>query len=415
MSRLGWIDFSPDDRNKVSNVLSMLSEPGTLDELGIGQIRDAYADILFPGISTIQTRAKYFITIPRIVRDYQAFPSRKRQGLQSYLKAQENEVARVLASVHGENEIGIIGRTRINSGGVDRRPSVIYWNGLRTFGILKTPLSLADYCRYVEASASHAEMELAEIAEGSDDTDALHTHNTVCLPDKLNGWLSEDSLRLELSNKEAVFLKQKLIATPDLEDTVLTQLLRHDLAKKAIDIESTNANAFELLAELMLKNSNVSQKCKNNIRLANEFSLAIEGAHIRYNILAAKYNSFYEKVDLYEEQYQQWSEKMKALDFFRIDRAGRWLSIFSNGSSHSLKDRSEKFVIRFCEMQKSNSSLEQIDKLVEKQALDNKGERSLLKKKLNNDNDGWIGMRRLDYRWGSAKVILKDILEGLHA
>lgn len=415
MSRLGWIDFSPDDRNKVSNVLSMLSEPGTLDELGIGQIRDAYADILFPGISTIQTRAKYFITIPRIIRDYQALPSRKKHGLQSYLKVQENEVARLFVSVHGEDETGIIGRTRINSGGVDRRPSVIYWNGLRTFGILKlkAPLSLADYCRHIEENASHTEMELAEIAEGSDDTDALHTHNTVCLPDKLNVWLSEDSLRLELSNKEAAFLKQKLIATPDLEDTVLTQLLRHDLAKKAIDIDSSNTNAFEVLVELLLKNSKVSQKCKNNIRLANEFSLAIEGAHIRYNILAAKNNSFYEKVDLYEEQYQQWSEKMKALDFFRIDRAGRWLSIFSNGSSHSLKDKSEKFVIRFCEMQKSNASLEQIDKLVEKQALDNKGERSLLKKKLN--NDGWIGMRRLDYRWGSAKVILQDILEGLHA
>ena len=167
------------------------------------------------------------------------------------------------------------------------------------------------------------------------------------------------------------------------------------------------------LTELLLKNSKVSQKCKIHIRLANEFSLAIEGAHIRYNILIAKNNSFYEKVDLYEEQYQQWSEKMKALDFFEFDRAGSWLSIFSNGSSLSIKDRSKNFIIRFCEMQKSNASLEQIDRLVEKQALDNKGERSLLKKKLINDD--WIGMRRLDYRWGSAKVILRDILEGLDA
>jgi len=147
--------------------------------------------------------------------------------------------------------------------------------------------------------------------------------------------------------------------------------------------------------------------------LANEFSLAIEGAHIRYNILAAKNNSFYEKRNLYEEQYQQWSEKMKALDFFDIDRASSWLSIFGSGSSHSIKDRSRSFIIRFCEMLKSNVSLENLDKLVKKQALDNKGERSLLRKKLN--NDGWIGMRRLDYRWGSAKVILRDILEGLHA
>lgn len=244
MSQLGWIDFSPDDRNKVSSVLAMLSEPGTLDELGIGQIRDAYSDALFPGISTIQTRAKYFITIPRIIRDYQALPSRKRNGFEGYFKAQENEVAKVLARVYPQGENGIIGFTRIDSGGVDRRPSVIYWNGLRTFGIVKTRLSLADYCRDIETSSFHTEMELAEIAEGIDDTDALHTHNTVCLPDKLPGWLSEDSLRLNLSNKEAAFLKQKLIATPGLEDTVLTQLLRNDLADKAINIDSANSNAL---------------------------------------------------------------------------------------------------------------------------------------------------------------------------
>jgi len=80
MSQLGWIDFSPNEREKVKNVLAMLAEKGTLDELGIGQVRDAFADLLFPGISTIQTRAKYFITVPRILRDYQALTKSKKQS-----------------------------------------------------------------------------------------------------------------------------------------------------------------------------------------------------------------------------------------------------------------------------------------------------------------------------------------------
>ncbi len=54
-SKLGWVDFSSLERDRVSQVLSILQEKGTLDELGIGQIRDAFADKLFPGISTIQT------------------------------------------------------------------------------------------------------------------------------------------------------------------------------------------------------------------------------------------------------------------------------------------------------------------------------------------------------------------------
>ena len=32
---LGWIDFSKSERNKVLSVLDLLSEAGTLDELGI--------------------------------------------------------------------------------------------------------------------------------------------------------------------------------------------------------------------------------------------------------------------------------------------------------------------------------------------------------------------------------------------
>ena len=45
-----------------------LNEPGTLDELGIGPIRDTIADTLFPGTSTIQTRARYFLFIPWILQ-----------------------------------------------------------------------------------------------------------------------------------------------------------------------------------------------------------------------------------------------------------------------------------------------------------------------------------------------------------
>ena len=45
----------------------------------------------FPGISTTQTRAKYFLTLPRIFRDYQQLApnERRRISLADYLKEQE--------------------------------------------------------------------------------------------------------------------------------------------------------------------------------------------------------------------------------------------------------------------------------------------------------------------------------------
>lgn len=409
MSQLGWIDFSPDERNKVNNVLAMLSELGTLDELGIGQIRDAYADALFPGISTIQTRAKYFITIPRIIRDYQELPpAKKKQGLGQYMKEHENEIAQVLAS-YEDGEKGIIGLTRIHSGGVERRPSIIYWNGLRTFGILNTNKSLADYCRAMDAMPSHTNMDLTETAEGSDDKQGRHT-SLVSLPDRPIDWMKQDNLSLKLSRKEAGFLSGKLRETPSIQHSLLSQLFRHDLVGKAIKLDS-----FDQLAELVANDKRLSAECKENTQLANEFSLALEGAHIRYNILAAKNNSANDMVTTYKTKYAAWKIQVSKLKLFNNHSAKNWLSIFDKDTQRTLNSRTREFVINYCRLQQDNIPLIELDKMIEKQVVENKGARSLLKKKINREEWIWIGIRRLDYRWGSAKTILQDIWGGLHA
>ena len=67
--QLGWIDFSKEDRQKALDVINLLSEQGAVDELGIGIIRDAFANYFFPGTSTIQTRAKYFLIVPYMLRE----------------------------------------------------------------------------------------------------------------------------------------------------------------------------------------------------------------------------------------------------------------------------------------------------------------------------------------------------------
>jgi hypothetical protein len=46
------------------DVVDLFREHDTRDELGLGSVRDAFADILFPGTSTIMTRARYFLLVP---------------------------------------------------------------------------------------------------------------------------------------------------------------------------------------------------------------------------------------------------------------------------------------------------------------------------------------------------------------
>src|SRR5690606_40960850 len=110
-STLSWVDFSEHDRDHMLQVIRMFAEPETVDELGIGSVRDALADVLFPGTSTIQTRAAYFLFIPWIyvslegrrasARDVAELARRREVQLRSEehtseLQSRENLVCRLL-------------------------------------------------------------------------------------------------------------------------------------------------------------------------------------------------------------------------------------------------------------------------------------------------------------------------------
>lgn len=62
----GWVDFAEDDQRRMLDVVKLFQEQETLDELGVGTIRDAFSEYFFPGTSTIQTRARYMLFIPWI-------------------------------------------------------------------------------------------------------------------------------------------------------------------------------------------------------------------------------------------------------------------------------------------------------------------------------------------------------------
>lgn len=419
MSQLGWVDFSPNQRNKVKTLLTMLNEPGVLDELGIGQIRDAFADLLFPGISTIQTRAKYFIIIPRILREYQALSHSEKQRYKNpekFLIDLEDDLAKKLVSAHDKNEYGIIGRTKIDSGGVERRPSSVYWNGLKTFEIIKTSLSLPEFIRQLASKDFHSNEYFLNSTEDFDDSNSLKLNKNIFLPDNPEGW--KDNLNINLTKKEAVFLKDKFTETPAIQFSIPAQLFKADLAIKTINATFKNNNnnltqPIDILAETLLTNDKVDEICKQRVRLANEFSLAMLGPHIRYNILLAKNAGFENKKNEYLRQYEEWLATVSSLDTFRIGCELEWFGLVTNVRGIRINDKTKQFISSWCQAIQSNKSENDLDVIVSKQAKNNKGERSLLIKGI--EKEQWVGLPRLDYRWSSAKNILKDITVGLNA
>ena len=56
-SALTWLDVSAEQQRRVRDMIRLFEEPGTRDELGVGPVRDAFSELLFPGTSVIQTRA----------------------------------------------------------------------------------------------------------------------------------------------------------------------------------------------------------------------------------------------------------------------------------------------------------------------------------------------------------------------
>jgi len=308
MIKLGWVDFSSDDRTRVQEVLALLKESGTLDELGIGQVRDGFSDLLFPGFSTIQTRARYFLAVPHIFLDWANLSPKERRTrpLEEYLKKAENELAQSLKKNHelaGLHFDGIIGHTMVESGGVARRPSSTYWNGLRLFNIVNSPKSLAEFCR--DWKQDGGDYNAVDAEEGNDDVGQAFESNVRLPPGVRSTW--REGLTLNLSKAEADFLSERFCTVKELQHSVAGQLLTAKLANKALAGQYKRFSAFSTWAT---QQKNLSLTSRTNIASAQRFSDAIEGAHIIFNGLLACELEDDDLVERCDGYFASWSARV---------------------------------------------------------------------------------------------------------
>ena len=139
-SSLGWLDLDAAASERVGTLLRSLEEPGTLDELGLGSVRDAFSAMLSPGTSTIQTRLRYFIFLPWIF----ARLEEQRVAPADFARRLREDEARLIDCLRhlGPNN-GVIGYTAGRN--LKRMPSEAYWGGLGSWGLRRLKLSIAEY------------------------------------------------------------------------------------------------------------------------------------------------------------------------------------------------------------------------------------------------------------------------------
>jgi hypothetical protein len=384
-----------------------------VDELGIGMIRDSFSDTLFPGISTIQTRAKYFITLPRIFRDYkQLRPNeRRRLPLADYLKQQENRCMTFLNQNHKTDpQDGIIGKTFAEKRGeVQRKPSSVYWNGLREFGLIKTTLSLQEFVK----TFANPDTPLHDLIQGTDeakgdDADAVENASpAVNTPSYGDKW--QEQLTLHLSFDEATFLARQIEAR--VPDSLLGQVLMDDNIRTTY-VELPATWRFAEFCDSCPFLDKLSDELRRTLFAARHFWQLLKGAHIRYNVLLQQKHGTEGKRAEFEKLWGDWCVEMSHFPWDRWDTQIIW--DLAHRHRRQIREFTKRFVRKWIEaVRVGTSDLDQLDSLVVQQETLNKKGRARLKPNAEERVKGWLGIDSLDYRYSQARTIIKDIHAGL--
>lgn len=416
MSPIGWIDFSSEHREKVHTVIDLLSEQGVIDELGIGVVRDSFADHLFPGISTIQTRPKYFPLTALLLKDYLENEKHKRRprSLGRYLEDEEKRCRiRLVESAreHDGDDLGIIGGTfgLRNDRDVVRRASSIYWNGLRQFGFVSPPhLSLSEFGRRLADDRHQLHALLQERGdERGDDLDAVdrgHRLRVIAPEVPEDYW---ETLSIGLTREEAVFLRHQIVATQP--DSLVGQILSRDEAMDEVLLLRDDA-VFEDFAELPSIRTLASEELRRAVSHARDFWRLVEGAHIRYNCLLQDRFGTEELLAEYESLWEDWRSRLpEYLEGW--DTSFMWQVVSEQGRRVKMSTRA--FLEGWLEeCQQGAGNRDRCDALVKRQEIRNKGNRARLRPGNQEAINDWLGLFQAQYRFPEVRQLVWDIRSG---
>lgn len=406
--QLGWVDFSDKDRNKVMDVIRQLSQPDTVDELGIGIIRNAFSDYFFPGTSTVQTRAKYYIIIPFLLKEMGDDSSNSSvEQLLVELPKKEKQCAERLDKNTPQNEDGIIGRDTLPDW-VVRSPSDIYWNGIKTFKIF-TPYQMSiksyfnvaiqkskdrkskGYDKSENNKGKDADKRSSNEDEDWDDIDAGMLSG-LCHWD-LNeiyssGWMK--NLSIKLTSKEAEYLKRKIIESQP--GTLLSYILEN-----GFNVE--DYRDFFSFSKAFIKAVDLPQELVDVIALANDFNKLVVLARIRYNMIYTNYSN------------AEWNNKWMKFD----KNIEKYCNVDIKAIYRKFRLRNLKLYNFLNDLQGAfrEKNLDKADLLIKQWEKNNKKRAKLWSDVNSRDMTKWIGGSPsnpyLDYRYGSARIIIRDI------
>lgn len=397
-SVLAWLDYSQADQRRAREVVAMFSQRESRDELGLGGIRDALSDTLFPGTSVVLTRARYFLFVPWLFREG-ARRGHAGPRLASWVEGRERELIGALRA--GGDHEGLIGR--VVGPGVQLLPSSIYWNSLRRFGILRHDGTMSQVAGLRQIARSSE--DTAELLERSD---AVWTPSIPPAPD---GFFDLRQCDFALTHDEGNWLAERIIdAAPDtlLQFLVLRGSRPSGDSRYAWDDPEARA-ATGPIAEALGE--------------ARRFALAMHGASLLYNLLLAEraealgLDEHASLRDDFTDRLDEWCRESEASDLsdWYLDRL--WTLAAEQARPVSVRTRS--FVSAWLELIRRGRTGPALAN--NREARDLVSNRELYQKssqaRLRNDRlmrqwGGASGTARLNFRWPFIRRLLEDIADG---
>jgi len=397
MTSFTWLDYSEHERRQAMEVIDRFGEDETRDELGLGTIRDGFADLLFPGTSTIQTRARYFLFVPWVCLELERkktpsqLMSDRARALQGRLRD---------ALIRGGEETGVIGyRAGLH---VQRLPASVYWYGLRRWGILRFDGTEDDYRRYLDSF--YHRRDDAVIADGGESSDVPPFNWHAHLPRPKEGWLSE--VTFTLARAEAEYLSQRIAGSSPhslLAHLIMTRQVIAEEQRFPWDVPYEGSLPPPLARQLLH---------------ARNFSQVIHGAALVYNLLLAEQKQGGEYVPRYREQLQIWSDALHARrdEIETWDRASFWRLMLD--CETRVRRVTRRFVDDWMNLTLASSSVSAIAdsgtarRLVRDQEHTVKPGRARIGDPRTTENwEGSSGSAQLNYRWNRpVRAIVNDIL-----
>jgi hypothetical protein len=413
MSTFTWLDTSEQERRRILDMITLFRDKETRDELGIGAVRDAFADLFFPGTSTIQTRARYFLFIPWIYLNLEAkqIPSHA-----IAIKARTKEVELMHTLLKSGSTDGLIGR--LAKARLKRLPSAIYWQGVAAWGIRLFPGAQSVYHHSLDGfyKANRQIKQLRHENQGDDgDMGELQLrgrHNWRPGVKALCPVNFPTEATFDLTAEEADYLRECIVGSQS--GSLLAFLITETNGMSRVAAPWQHPDWARLAPHL-----------QDYLTHARYFSLLIHGAALLYNLMLAEQAcrtlsvERQSQVDEYRQRLVKWVAEM---DSFQVELA-RWdwqyhfWEIVSLGNPR-VTWLTQQFINSWLVLA-LNDPAAVADSRPARELIRQRERR--LKGKLSRlDNtrslelwNGAAGTGRLDYRWSVAQTLVFDILEGL--